>query len=54
MKIGKILLHIKLLYGASNMIQEMLKIDGLSVEWNNKIKNKDKNRKKSLSRLLKI
>jgi hypothetical protein len=36
------------------MTLEMQKIDGLNVEWRNKIKNKDKNKKRIILKLLKI
>jgi len=46
MKIGKILIHIKLFHGVNNMIQEMQEIDGFVEKCKNRIRNKDKLRKR--------
>ena len=54
MKTGKILQRIKHLFGVKNMIRGMLKIDGLGDKWKNKIKNKDKMKKRLISKLSKI
>lgn len=54
MMTGKILQLIKLLLGVSNMILEMLKIDGLKDVCSKKTKSKDKNKRKITSKLSKI
>lgn len=54
MMIGRILLHIKLLFGLINGIQEKDKIDGLREKWKKKTKRRGKNKKRIISKLSKI
>lgn len=54
MMTGKISQLTKLLLGVSNMILEMLKIDGLKGVCSKKTKSKDKNKRKITSKLSRI
>jgi len=51
MMIGKILQHIKLLFGANNGIHDRQIIDGFEDKCKNKIKNKDKIKRKLILKL---
>ena len=53
MRTGRILQLIKLLHGQKDMIREMQKIDGLSVECKSKTRSRDKRKRRIISKLLK-
>lgn len=54
MMIGKILQHTRHLYGLMNGTQEMHKTDTLKDKCRNKIRRKDKNKRRIILKLLKI
>jgi hypothetical protein len=54
MKSGRTLQLIKHLFGYNNGIPEMLEVDGLEERCKNRIKNKDKERRKLILKQLKI
>ena len=54
MKNGRTLQHIKHLFGYNNGILEMLEVDGLEEKCKNKIRNRDKEKRKLTLKLLKI